>query len=157
MADAGREAVYAAEDRAFGGTDLDHPAQLDHLRAVAATLTVTDWWRSAHGPAVTIEAARRDAGSSSARVDGERVVVRLAPAQRTRATLGHELAHALAGVDHGHDPTFRAAHVDVIAMIAGTGAAGALGTAYAELGVPPADRRWPPPVRATGDGFILLP
>jgi hypothetical protein len=157
MGDAGREAVYAAEDRAFGGTDLDEPEHLHHLRAIAATLTATDWWPSAGGPAVAIEAARDDAGSSSARGGGGRVVVRLAASQRTRATLGHELAHALAGVDHGHDATFRAAHVDVVAMIAGAGAAAALVAAYAEVGVPPARRRWPPPVRAAGDGFVLLP
>jgi hypothetical protein len=156
-ADAGRAAVYAAEDQAFGGTDLEHPEHLDRLRAVAATLTIADWWRSARGPAVVVDAARSDAGSSSARRDGDRVLIRLAAGHQTLATLGHELAHALAGVHHGHDPTFRAAHVDVVAMIAGTAAATALTSAYAELGVPPASRPWPPPVRVRGDGFVLLP
>jgi hypothetical protein len=156
-ADSGREAVYAAEDQAFGGTDLEDVAPFDELCAVAAIVTATDWWRSTLAPAVAIEPARSDAGSSSARVDGDAVVIRLAAAHRTRATLGHELAHALAGVHHGHDATFRAAHVDVVAMIAGASAAAALASAYGELGVPPAPRRWAPPVRAAGDGFVLLP
>jgi hypothetical protein len=149
--------VYAAEDQAFGGTDLDDPEHLDRLRAVAATLAVTEWWRSARGPTVAVEPARSDAGSSSARRQGDKVLIRLAAAHQTRATLGHELAHALAGVHHGHDATFRAAHVDVLAMIAGATAATALTSAYAELGVPPGRRPWTPPVRAAGDGFVLLP
>jgi hypothetical protein len=154
-ADAGREAVYAAEERAFGGTYLDDVEQLDDLRAIGSALTSSDWWRSARGPTVAIEPTR--AGSSSARRGGDAVVIRLAAAHQTRGTLGHELAHALAGVDHGHDATFRVAHADVVAMIAGAAAAAALTSAYAELGVPPSRRPWPPPVRATGDGFVLLP
>jgi hypothetical protein len=155
--DAGRAAAYAAEDRAFGGTDLDVPEDVDELVAFAASITSTDWWRSAGGPSVAVESARTDARSSSARGDGDAVVIRLAASHRTRATLGHELAHALAGVDHGHDATFRAAHVDVVAMIAGAAAAHALTSAYADLGVPCGRRRWPPPIRVTGDGFVVLP
>ncbi len=155
--DAGRAAVYAAEERAFEGTDLDDVDQLGDLGTVAATLTLTPWWRSAGGPDVAVEPARRSAGSSSARGEGGKVVVRLAADQRTRATLAHELAHALADVDHGHDATFRAAHIDVVAMIAGAAAAAALSCAYVEFGVPPGRRRWPPPVRVTGDGFVLVP
>jgi hypothetical protein len=153
--DAGREAVYAAEERAFGGTDLDDVEPLDDLRAIGSAVTVSDWWRSARAPTVAIDPTR--AGSSSARRHGDAVVIRLAADHHTRGTLCHELAHALAGIDHGHDATFRAAHVDVVAMIAGAAAATGLVSVYAELGVPPSRRRWPPPVRAVGDGFVLIP
>jgi hypothetical protein len=153
--DVGREAAYAAEDRAFGGTDLDVVEPLDGLVAIAAALTDTDWWRSAAGPPVVLGPAR--AQSSSARRDGGAVVIRLADAQRTRATLAHELAHALAGVDHGHDATFRAAHIDVVAMLAGAAAATTLAAAYTDLGVPARRRRWPRPERVRGDGFVVLP
>ena len=154
-ADAGREAVYAAEEVAFGGTDLDDVMSLDDLCAIGSAITVSDWWRSARGPTVAIGPTR--AGSSSARRHGDDVVIRLAADHQTRGTLGHELAHALAGIDHGHDATFRAAHIDVVSMIAGAAAASALTSAYLELGVPPSRRPWPPPVRAAGDGFVVLP
>ena len=87
----------------------------------------------------------------------EAVLVRIADDQATMGTLAHELAHALAGVGHGHDATFRAAHVDVVAMVAGAGAGVALAAAYADLGVPAGVRQWSSPVRVTGPGFAVVP
>ena len=83
--------------------------------------------------------------------------MRLAAPQATIATLAHELAHAFAGVAHGHDGVFRCAHIDVCALLIGSRAATRLTSAYEALRVPPADRPWPSPVRVTGDGFAMLP
>ena len=105
-----------------------------------------------------VEAASTAAHSSSARHAG--------PARRscdwpaascTPGTLTHELAHALAGVAAGHDERFRAAHVDVVAFLAGAGAADDLARAYAAAGLTVGDRRWPSPVRGVGDGFAIIP
>ncbi len=160
-ADRGREAVYAAEEAAVGGTDLDDRRSLADLRRVAAEVVDGVWWRSCRGPAVAVGGARADALSSRAvqgrgRVPGP-VEVRLAELQQTSATLAHELAHALVGVERGHDERFRAAHVDVLAVLAGAGPAGALASSYARLGVAPGRRRWPSPVRAEGPGFVIVP
>lgn len=159
LPDAGRTAVYEAEDAVFGGTFLDETRPLAELVREAAEVTTGEWWHSAGGPAVRVVAARRSATSSSARTrpDGGSVEVRLAGSQQDLATLAHELAHALAGIEHGHDATFRAALVDVCALVADGGASGALERAYRSLGVPAGRRRWPPPVRATGAGFVVVP
>jgi hypothetical protein len=85
------------------------------------------------------------------------VLIRLAPPQWTVGTVTHELGHALAGVPHGHDARFRAAHIDVVAMIAGRAMASILGRAYTVHDVPPGDRSWPPPERARGHGFVVVP
>lgn len=157
-ADVGRTAVYAAEDAALGGTDLDEERPLPDLVAIAAALTTGPWWREVGGPRVVVAAARPNARSSAARAGSGRVVrITLAGGQRTVATLAHELAHALAGVPHGHDATFRAAHVDVVALLAGSAAGEALAAAYGRLGVPAGRRSWAAPFRAVGDGFAVLP
>lgn len=157
--DRGRTAVYAAEDAAFGGTDVDDEQPLAALVELAAVVTGGPWWREVGGPPVVVVAARGDARSSSARARvGEPTVrIALAGGQRNVTTLAHELAHALAGVTHGHDATFRAAHVDVVALLAGGRAADALAAAYDRLGVPPGARSWSRPVRLVGEGFAVLP
>ena len=83
--------------------------------------------------------------------------MRLATGQRTPGTLTHELAHALAGVAAGHDDAFRAAHIDVVAFLAGADAAGHLARAYAVAGLSIGDRRWPTPIRVSGEGFAIIP
>ena len=156
-ADDGRTAAYAAEDAAFGGTDLDREVELDELRAVAARVTTSDWWGACGGPPVAVDLARAGAHSSSARDGGGGVAIRLAAGQRTAGTLAHELAHALAGVAHGHDATFRAAVLDVAAMVAGAPTAAGLADAYEQLAVPAGRRAWPAPVLLTGPGFAVVP
>ena len=132
----GRGDVYAAEEDAFGGTDLDAETSLEALVALAATVTAGEWWSCAGHPACASRRRRSPPHSSSAR--GRRVgraCVRLAGGQLTPGTLTHELAHALAGVDAGHDGRFRAAHVDVVAFVAGAGAAADLARAYGAAGL----------------------
>jgi hypothetical protein len=158
MTDRGRAGTYAAEEAAFGGTDLDTPLPPARLDELIATVTAGEWWQACGVPAVTAVAARADAVSSSAASRGAGgVAVRIARGQRTVATVAHELAHALAGVDHGHDATFRAAEVDIVAMLAGAATANDLHGALAAHGVPAGQRSWPPPFRATGHGFAIVP
>jgi hypothetical protein len=155
--DTGRAATYAAEEDAFGGTDLDVESSLEALVAMAATITAGEWWRTCGAPAVRVVGASTAAHSSSARSTGPAVLVRVAGGQRTPGTLTHELAHALAGVAAGHDAVFRAAHVDVVALLAGAGAAADLVQSYGAAGLAVGDRAWPSPIRVRGDGFAIIP
>jgi hypothetical protein len=156
--DRGRAAVYAAEEAAFGGTTLGEPRPLTVLRARAGSVVNGDWWRRAGGPPTDLVSARPSAGSSSARSGSAgRSIVRLAAGQLDELTVAHELAHLLAGVEHGHGERFRVAHVDVVAVLAGSAAAGRLAEAYRTFGLALALRTWPPPVRAEGDTFVIVP
>jgi hypothetical protein len=155
--DLGRAATYAAEEDAFGGTELDTEMSLEALVALAATVTTGDWWRACAAPAVCVEAASTAAHSSSARAAGSAALVRLAAGQLTPGTLTHELAHALAGVTAGHDERFRSAHVDVVALLAGATIADDLARAYTRAGLGVGARRWPSPIRVVGDGFAIIP
>lgn len=153
-ADAGREAVYAAEVAAFEGTSHESLVPFDRLLALATDITSAPWWP--HGP-IAVVAARADAGSSSARQrSGGSPVVRLAAPQLTPATLVHEFAHVLAGVAAGHGPVFRRAHVDLAAHSFGAAAAGWLVEAYGAMGLDLGARAWPqPPARAVDRPIAL--
>jgi hypothetical protein len=157
-ADRGREGVYAAEEAAFGGTTLEERRALADLQRRARTIVEGDWWRQAGGPAVDLVVARRTARSSSARHDGRNVaVIRLAAGQLDDVTVAHELAHLLAGIAHGHDERFRAAHLDVVALLAGTRAASMMAEAYSAFGLAAGRRAWPPPVHGSGPTFVIVP
>jgi len=148
--------VYAAEEAAFGGTVHDAPTRFEHLERLALLVMALPWW---HGPVVPVVTARADARSSSARSTAGGVEIRLAPPQWTPVTLTHELAHVLAGIDGGHGPEFRRAHVDIVAAALGEEEAGWLLDAYLGFGlaVPDSSRevqRAEPSVRV--DGAIAL-
>lgn len=112
--DRNRSALYAAELAAFDGTDLEVVVDVDRLAALADQLMAGEWWP---GPVVAVRPARSDARSSTTRCAAAGATIRLAAGQATIATTAHELAHALAGVGAGHDGRFRAAYLDVIAVI----------------------------------------
>lgn len=162
--DLGRTAVSEAETAAFGGTDLDTQLPLVALRARTAAVVASRWWRAAGGPPVHVVAAVATARSSSARTEGgpagrsgeHPVTVRLARGQHDVATLAHELAHARAGVQRGHDERFRIALVDVVTLLAGSDPAARLTDAFVALGLELAGRPWPPPVRIEGETFIVV-
>ena len=156
-ADRGRAAVAAVEDAAFGGTDADVAVDRDVLPARLGVVVGGPWWQ-ASGPPVTIDTPRRSTRSSTARSrHGESPVeIRFADDQLTTATLAHELAHALAGVDDGHGESFRAAHIDVTAMLCGAGAGKRLGDAYVAFGLAVGARARPPPWRYDGDSFRVV-
>ena len=159
--DRGRAAVAAVEEAVFGGTDADVPVDRDVLHARIADLVDGPWWRAC-GPPVAIATPRRSTRSSTARSTARHlqphrstVEIRLADGQLTETTVAHELAHALAGVDRGHDERFRAAHVDVTALLCGA-AARTLATTYRSFGLAVGDRAWPVPWRADGDTFRIV-
>jgi hypothetical protein len=154
--DPGQAAVAEAEEAAFGGTTLDAPSTREELTASVNRLVAGEWWR-ANGPPVHVVAPRRSTRSSTARRCGDGVEIRLAAEQLTTATAAHELAHALAGIGHGHDATFRAAHADVVAVLAGRAAADRLTEAYLAFGLAVAERRWSAPWRVGGIGFRVVP
>jgi hypothetical protein len=148
------EAVYAAEEAAFGGTDFDEELDGRGLQRVLATITSGDWWQACGAPEVHLRRARAGANTSSAHSPAAGcVVIRLA--RTSASTVSHELAHALAGVGCGHSALFRAAHVDVVTVLAGTTAADRLAQAYVDHDVPIGGRRWERPVRLQGPGFVM--
>ncbi|MET0910414.1 MAG: hypothetical protein ABWZ99_13185 [Ilumatobacteraceae bacterium] len=161
--DIGRAAVYACEIAAFDGTDLEAVQPFDDVAELIGRVTSGPWWP---GPIVRVEVARRGAVSSGAHGPvggGGSVTVRLAPGQATTATAAHELAHALAGVGHGHDPLYRCAYLDVIRVITNidpTDRRGdihvrQLADAFASAGLSVAERRWPSPDPSVGGPIVL--
>jgi hypothetical protein len=92
-----------------------------------------------------VRRARSDARSSTTR-HTSRTTIHLAGPQMTPATLIHELAHVLAGVDAGHGELFRRAHVDVANFAFGSDRGSWLDAAYGGAGLTLGTRRWPQPV-----------
>lgn len=155
--DRGKAAVAAVEDAAFGGTDADVKLDRELLHARIVDAVAGPWWQ-ASGPPVTVSTPRRSTRSSTARArSGERPVeIRLADSQLTTATVVHELAHALAGVADGHGETFRAAHIDVTALVCGSVVAARLAETYGAFGLAVGGRSWPAPWRADGATFRVV-
>lgn len=161
--DDGRTALYAAELAAFDGTDLEEPRGHQQARRLALTVTGGDWWP---GPDVRVRPTREGAGSSSCRsigASGAPTEIRLAAPQTTVATVAHELAHALAGPHHGHDPVFRRAYLDLITVITNSDTAarrrslhvGQLSDAFSAAGLAVGDREWPAPPDVVGGPIAL--
>ena len=155
--DRGRGAVAAVEEAAFGGTDADVAVDREVLHERIAEVVAGPWWQAC-GPPVTVVTPRRSTRSSTARsrIGQEPVEIRLAEMQLTTSTVAHELAHALAGVAHGHGEMFRAAHVDVVALLCGTTVAERLADTYAAFQLAVGARAWPPPWRADGESFRIV-
>lgn len=157
-----RTAVYAAEISAFDGTDLESVRGFGRLTRVVDDLVAGEWWP---GPAVSLRTARADARSSSARCgDGtDGVTIRLAANQATLATVAHELAHALAGPAAGHDGLFRAAYLDVVAVMTNLDSTDRRGllhveqlrAAFAAADLSVGRRRWPAPPTSTSGAIAL--
>jgi len=154
-ADVGREAVYAAEIAAFEGTSYEALTRFDQLIDLARGIATGSWWPL--GP-IEVTPARSDACSSSTRQRGGALpVIRLATPQMTPATLVHEFAHVLAGVDHGHDGVFRRAHVDLAGSAFGDEPATWLSDGYAQMGLTIGARHWPTPsTRSVARGPVVL-
>lgn len=153
--DGDRAQVYAAELAAFDGTDLERVVGTEAVAKTIARIVDDPWWP---GGAVTVRRMRTDARSSATRClagggGGGPVDIGVAETQATLATAAHELAHALAGVAHGHDATFRRAHLDVVLMMTnvdrvsgrGTLHADQLRDSYVAAGLVVGERSWPEP------------
>jgi hypothetical protein len=148
--------VAAAEAAAFGGTAADERRPRDELHRRVAEVVAGGWWATC-GPPVRVTTPRRSTRSSSARpLFPGTTEIRLADEQLTLATVAHELAHVLAGVDRGHDEGFRAAYVDLTALLVGDEAAAALVAACAEFGCPAGSRAWAPPWWVEGATFRIV-
>ena len=162
--DVGRLAVYACELAAFDGTDLEDERSFEEVERFIRSIAAGPWWT---GPVVTVRRARSGTASSVAAGSvgrpGATIEIRLADGQCTVATGAHELAHALAGVEHGHDAVFRRAYLDVVAMGTnldpldrrGTTHVDQLADAFESAGMALAERRWPPPDVGTVGAIAL--
>jgi hypothetical protein len=151
-ADRGRTEVYAAELAAYEGTDLETIVPLADLVAAAHRLTSAPWWPP--GRDVAVRPARRDARSSTTRWRSS-IVIHVAAEQATRATLVHELAHALAGASAGHGPVFRRAHVDLASAAFGGDRGAWLAAAYRVAGLTLGARTWDPPAEGSRSVIAL--
>lgn len=161
-ADSARTALYSAELAAFDGTDLEEVVGVDRVAAVVGEIVEGSWWP---GPSVAVRAARSDARSSSARCNADdlRTTIAIATDQATLATAAHELAHALAGPGARHDATFRAAYLDVVAVMTNRSTVDRrgdlhvrqLGDALAAAGLEVGSRRWPAPPDETTNAIAL--
>jgi hypothetical protein len=156
--DADRRQVYAAELAAFDGTDLESVVGFDTVRQAIDSVVAGEWWS---GPSVLVKASRGDAHSSVTRCgpgDGAVPEIRIAPPQATIATGAHELAHALAGVAHGHDRVFRRAHLDVVQAMTNLNRIDGRGLvhvaqlegAYSAVSLTVGARAWPAPPKPGG-------
>lgn len=153
-ADIGREALYAAEIAAFDGTSYETVVAFESLVELARTVTSARWWPFGE---VDVVRARTDAVSSSTRQRGRGpAVVRLAASQMTAATLVHELAHVLAGVEAGHGGAFCRAHLDLVGAAFGAEPAAWLSDAYDAMGLVVGGRTWPEPQRMPADQAVAL-
>ncbi|HWM18912.1 MAG TPA: hypothetical protein VNO51_04445 [Ilumatobacteraceae bacterium] len=142
--DHGRAEVYAAELAAYEGTELETVVEFDALVVLSDRVMSDAWWSRGH---VQVRRARSDARSSTTR-HTSRTAIHLAAPQMTPATLIHELAHVLAGVDAGHGARFRRAHVDLACLAFGSDRGQWLEAAYASAGLALGGRRWTPPAPA---------
>lgn len=164
-ADDGRAELYAAESVAFEGTDIEEVVGHEAVSRLVADVTRGSWWP---GPPVRVSAARSDAASSRCVVvsgggSPRSVDIRLAAGQATVATAAHELAHALAGPEHGHDGVFRRAYLDIILIATNLDSTDRRGrlhvtqlsSALQAAGLDTGERAWPVP-SATVAGPIAL-
>lgn len=121
--DRDRQAVYDAEDAAFGGTTMDEVMAWDDVESLVAAVVEDPWWKGLDVPAPVLVRTRTD--SSTSRADGRSV--RIAPAGQTGATVAHELAHHLlahlnwapAATETPHGPRFRATAQRVAIVVGG--------------------------------------
>ena len=142
-ADHGREAVYAAEEAAFGGTSYDSLVEFDELLWLRNALQSSSWWGAGQ---IVVERARTDAVSSTTRqCDGGQAQIRIAQPQCTPLTFAHEAAHLLAGVASGHGPVFRRAEIDVVVAMFGSEPGMWLADSFTEMGLEVAPRSWREP------------
>ncbi|MEY2958411.1 MAG: hypothetical protein RLZZ01_979 [Actinomycetota bacterium] len=146
--------MYAAESAAFDGTSYEQLTPFPDLLVLGRSVTEASWWPCGD---TEIVPARADAGSSSTRQRGHGPpVVRLAAEQMTPATVLHELAHVLAGVGVGHGPSFRRAHLDLVAFVFGAEPAEWLAEAYRSMSLGIGPREWVRPPASPVDGAIAL-
>lgn len=135
-----RQAVYDAEEVAFGGTIYEEPMALAEAADLVRSFCEDDRWTELGLPVPEVRPTRRDSNHSYARCGDDGVSIHLSPTGCTAATIAHELAHVLVRgsgrtgeADHG--PSFRRADVDLVAALLGTAVADRLAAAFAAAGL----------------------
>lgn len=139
-----RQAVYDAEDVAFGGTVYDDTMPFADAADLIDAFCAGDWWESLALPVPVVVPTRRDSNRSYARGrngGSARPSIHLAPGGCTVATVAHELAHVLVHVlgppgEPHHGPAFRSADVSLVAELVGPAAADRLDSAFTAAGLP---------------------
>lgn len=159
--DPDQQAVYYAEEVAFGGTLFGEPLHSDDLFTLADELFHTGWWDRLNIPVPRIEPTNGNHTSSHAEclfnIKGGSVI-RLAPNQINPWTLAHEAAHVAQFYFYptyrvpnleGHGREFRACYLNVAETLLGREAAAELRTNF--------DRRIPvrPEHQPGQPGWIL--
>jgi hypothetical protein len=139
IADRDRQAVYDAEDVAFGGTAYDEPMPFADAADLATAFCAAGWWTALELPVPAVVATRTDSDQSYTRLSAQ-PSVHLSPAGCTVATIAHELAHVVAhrsagGGEPHHGPAFRRADVTVVGELLGAAAADRLAAAFAAAGL----------------------
>jgi hypothetical protein len=152
--DRDRQRVYDAEDAAFVDTTYAERLGASGCRWLLERMVATPWWASCARPAPVLRAARADSTRSTTVVGAGRAEVRIGPGMDQAHVLSHEAAHLLAGSDATHGPVFRAAHLDVAAVVLGRHGADRLSERYTRFGLRVHGRRWPPPPEC-GEGGLL--
>jgi len=143
--DGDRQRVYDAEDAAFLDTSYADRLGERGCRWLLERLVATPWWAAAGGGTPVLRAARADSTRSTAVTSAGRAELRIGPGMDHVSVLSHEAAHLLATPGAGHGPVFRAAHLDVAAVVLGRHGAGRLAERYARAGLAVAARGWPDP------------
>ncbi|MEO5678535.1 MAG: hypothetical protein ABIS47_02595 [Acidimicrobiales bacterium] len=154
--DGDRQRVYDAEDAAFLDTSYAERLGERGCRWLLDRLTATAWWATAAGAPPTIRAARADSTRSTTVLAEGRAEVRIGPGMDQPHVLSHELAHVVAGLDAGHGPPFRAAHLDVAAAVLGGHGAGRLAQAYERARLTLGPRWWPAPPDHGPGGLLAI-
>lgn len=142
--DRDRQAVYDAEDVAFGGTAFDDPMPFADAADLARAFCAAEWWSGLALPIPEVVPTRRDSAISYARCSDDpsaRPSIHLSPCGCTVATVAHELAHVLvhtlvpSGEEPHHGPAFRRADADLVAALLGPAAADRLAGAFSAAGL----------------------
>ena len=150
------EAVYAAEDAAFGGTDFDDELDSRRVDELVAGITGGEWWRSCgvadsrassrHGQARARHPPARQATGLCRRSASPRRRRRRCPTSSPMPWPGSTAVTTRRSAP----PTSTSSPCSPARS-----SPPACGQAYRDYGVPIGRRRWPPPVRVRGPGFVM--
>lgn len=152
--DTDRQRVYDAEDAAFLDTAYAERLGERGCRWLVERFVATPWWAATGGPVPRLRAARADSARSTTVLRADGAELRIGPGMDQAHVLSHELAHLLATPDAGHGPQYRAAHLDVAAVLLGRHGADRLAERLTRWALDVPARQWPPPPDH-GDGGLL--
>lgn len=146
--------VYAAEDMVVDQTIFAEPIGPQGLLGLASRLNNLAWWHCVGVP-FSVAPTRRESGHSTCSVNDDGALLRFSLAGENAATFAHEAAHLVAqhhGAAQAHGPLFRAADIDVVAVVCGSVVADRLREVFLGNALQIAARKWiaPRPVGELG-------